>query len=63
MHLHVFAQGARVCVGLITAAHFAVVRLVTGVHMRVLLPVAAVGEASITAVKLALEWLFAYVKK
>lgn len=62
VHLHVFAQGARVCVGLVAASHFAVVRFVAGVHVRVLLPVAAVGEASITAIKLAFEWLFAYVQ-
>lgn len=55
MHLHVLPQRARVRVGLVTAAHFAVVRLVTGVDVRVLLPVAAVGEFSVTAVKLALE--------
>lgn len=63
MHLHVFAQGARVCVGFVTAAHFAVIRLVAGVHVRMLLPVTAVGEASITSVKLALEWLFACVQE
>lgn len=55
MHFHVLPQRARVCVGFVTAAHFAVVRLVTGVDVRVLLPVAAVGEFSVTAVKLALE--------
>lgn len=62
VYFHVFAQGARVCVGLVAASHFAVVRLVAGVHVRVLLPVAAVGEASITAIKLALEWFLAYVQ-
>lgn len=50
------------CVGLVAASHFAVVRLVAGVHVRVLLPVAAVGESTIAAIKLALEWLFAYVQ-
>lgn len=43
------------CVGFVTAADFAVVRLVTGVDVRVLLPVTAVGEFSVTAVELALE--------
>lgn len=43
------------CVGFVTAADFAVVRLVTGVNVRVLLPVAAVGEFPVTAVELALE--------
>ena len=55
VHLHVLPQGARVRVGLVAAAHFAVVRLVAGVHVRVLLPVAAVGEFSVAALKLALE--------
>lgn len=55
VHFHVFPQRARVCVGFVTAAHFAVVRLVAGVDVRVLLPVAAVGEFSVTAVKFALE--------
>lgn len=43
------------CVGFVTAADFAVVRLVTGVDVRMLLPVTAVGEFSVTAVELALE--------
>ena len=46
-------------VRLVTAPHFAVVRLVTRVDMRVLLPVTAVGKFSVTAVKLALEGLLA----
>lgn len=45
------------CVGLVTAAHFTVVRLVTGVDVRVLLPVAAVGEFPVTSIKFALERL------
>lgn len=61
MHLHVFAQGARVRVGLVTASHFAVVGLVTGVHVGVLLPVAAVGKFSVTSIKLALEGLLTCV--
>ena len=55
VHFHVLPQRARVRVGLVAAAHFAVVRLVAGVHVRVLLPVAAVGEFPVTAVKLTLE--------
>lgn len=55
VHFHVFPQRARVCVGFVTATDFAVVRLVTGVDVGVLLSVAAVGEFSVTAVKLALE--------
>ena len=60
VHLHVLAQRARVRVGLVAAAHFAVVGLVAGVHVRVLLPVAAVGEFSVAAVKLALERLLPF---
>lgn len=55
VHFHVLPQRARVCVGFVTAADLAVVRLVAGVDVRVLLPVAAVGEFSVAAVKLALE--------
>lgn len=55
MHFHVLPKRTRVCVGFVTATDFAVVRLVTGVDVRVLLPVAAVGKFSVTAVKLALE--------
>lgn len=55
VHFHVLPQRARVRVGFVTAADFAVVRLVTGVDVGVLLPVAAVGEFSVAAVKLALE--------
>lgn len=57
VHFHVLPQRARVRVGFVTAAHLAVVRLVTGVDVRMLLPVAAVGEFSVTAVELALERL------
>lgn len=62
VHLHVFAQGARVRVGLVTAANFAVVRLVAGVDVGVLLSVAAVGELSVAAVELALERLLPCVR-
>lgn len=55
MHLHVFPQGAGVCVGLIAASHFAVVGLIAGVDVRVLFPVTAVGEASVAAVKFTFE--------
>lgn len=63
MHFHVLAQRARVRVGLVTAAYFAVVRLVTGVHVRVLLPVAAICKFSVTAVKLTLERLLPWIQK
>lgn len=62
VHLHVLPQRARVRVGLVAAADFAVVRFVTGVHVGVLLPVAAVGEFSVAAVKLALERLLSWNK-
>lgn len=55
MHLHVFPQGAGMCVRLITASHFAVVGLIAGVDVGVLFPVATVGEASVAAVKLTFE--------
>lgn len=57
MDLHVLPQGAGVRVGLVAASHFAVVGLVAGVHVGMLLPVAAVGEASLAAFELAFEGL------
>ena len=50
-------------VGLVAAARGAVVRLVGGVDMHVLLPVAGVGEPSVTALYLALEWFLTYNRK
>lgn len=63
VHFHVLPQRARVRVGFVTAAHLAVVRLVTGMNVRVLLPVAAVGKFSVTAVELALERFFTWKKR
>lgn len=57
MHLHVLTQRAGVRVALVAAAYFARVRLVARVHVRVLLAVAAVGEASLAALELAPEGL------
>ena len=44
-------------VGLVAAPYAARERLLSGVDVHVLLPVAGVGEAPITAVDLALKWL------
>lgn len=55
MNLHVLAQGAGVGVGLSAARGLAVIGLGGCVHLRVLLPVTAVGKASLA--KLTLEWL------
>lgn len=63
VHFHVLPQRARVRVGFVTAAHLTVVRLVTCVNVRVLLPVAAVGKFSVTAVKLALERFFTWKRE
>lgn len=63
VHFHVLPQRARVRVGFVTAAHLTVVRLVTRVNVRVLLPVAAVGKFSVTAVELALERFFTWKKE
>lgn len=57
MHLHVLTQRAGVRVALVAAAHFARVWLVARVHVRVLLAVAAVGEAPLAALELAPEGL------
>ena len=55
VNLEMFPQRGGVGVGLVAASHPAVVRLVRGVDMHVLLPVARVGEPSVTARNLALE--------
>lgn len=60
VHLHVLAQRRRVRVRLVAAAHFAVVRLIRRVHVRVLLPVGTVGEPPVAAVEFAFERLLAY---
>lgn len=52
-----FAQRAGVRVGLV--AHLAQIGLIGGVDVHVLLPVAAVGEAPVAALKLTLERLLA----
>ena len=62
MNLHVLPEAGRVGVGLVASPHLAVVRLVRGVHVRVLLSVARVGKASITSVKLALERFLTWKK-
>lgn len=54
-YLHVFAQRTGMRVGLV--AHLAKIGLVARVHVHVLLAVAAVSEAPVTALKLALEGL------
>ena len=46
-------------VGLVAAPDLAVVGLVAGVHVRVLLPVAGVGEAAVAVVVLADKGLLA----
>ena len=55
MHLEMLPEAGGVGVGLVTASDLAVVRLVRGVHMGVLLPVARVCKPPITSIKLALE--------
>ena len=54
-YLHVFPQRAGVRVRLVT--HLAQIGLIRGVHVHVLLPVATVGEAPVTALELTLEGL------
>lgn len=51
-------QGGRVSVGLVAAFHLAVVRLVGGVNVRMLFPIATVSESSIATVKFTLEGFF-----
>ena len=61
--LHVLPEGGRVGVGLVAAPHLAVVRLVRGVHVRVLLPITRVCKPTIAAVKLTLEWFLTWKKR
>jgi hypothetical protein len=58
--LQVLSQGRRVGVGLVAAARGAVERLVRGVDVHVLLPIAGVGKATIAALHLALERFLAW---
>ena len=53
--LEMLPQRGGVGVGLVTAPDTAVVRLVGGVDVHVLLPVAGVGEPPVAALNLALE--------
>lgn len=54
-YLHVFPQRAGMRVGFV--AHLAQIGLIGGVDVHVLLPVTAVGEAPVAALKLTLERL------
>lgn len=58
VELHVLAQRARVGVALVAAPDLAHVGFVAGVHVRVLLSVAAVGEPPVAALELALKRFF-----
>ena len=58
-----FPQRGGMSVGLVAATDPAGVRLVSGVDMHVLLPVAGVGEPSVTALYLALEWFLTWNKR
>lgn len=58
VELHVLSQGARVGVTLVAAPDLARVGFVAGVHVRMLLPVAAVREPPVAAVELAFKRLF-----
>lgn len=59
MDFHVLPQRAGVRVRFVTTSHFAVVRLIAGVHVGVLFPVTAVGKTPVASVELAFKWLFA----
>lgn len=55
VHLHVLAQGGRVRVRLVASAHLAIVRLVRGVHVRMLLAIRTIGESPVASVEFAFE--------
>lgn len=56
VNLHVFPEGAGMCVGLIT--HFAEIWFVRSMDVHVFLAITAVRKASVTAFKLTLERFF-----
>lgn len=58
MDLHMLTEGTGVRVRFITAPYFAVIGLVTCMHMRVLFSVAAVSKTSVAAFKLAFKGFF-----
>lgn len=58
VELHVFAQGAGMGVALVAAPDLAHVWFVTGVHMGVLLSVAAVCKPPVAALELTFERFF-----
>ena len=58
VHLEMLPQAGGVGVGLVTAPHSAVVRLVRGVNVHVLLTITRVGKSAITTLHLALKRLF-----
>ena len=58
MHLHVLPEGRGMGVALVAAAHFAVVRFVAGVNVRMFLAIRRIGESSIAAFEFALEGFF-----
>lgn len=60
MNFHVLSQRAGVRVALVTPAHFAHIRLVASVHVRMLLAVTAVGETPLTALELTSERFLAW---
>ena len=61
--LHVLPEGRRVRVGLVAAAHFAVVRLVGSVDVRMLLAIGRVGEAAIASVEFTFERFFSWRRR
>ena len=63
VNLEMFPQRGGVGVGLVAASDPTVVGLISGVNMHVFLPVARVGEPSVTARNLALEWFLAWNKR
>ena len=56
-------EAGGVGIGLVTAAHSAVVRLVCGVDVHVLLAIAGVGESSIATLHLTLKRLFSWNRR
>lgn len=54
-YLHMLPKTGWMCIGLITAPDFAVVRFIAGMHMAVFFPITRVGKPTITTLKLTFE--------
>lgn len=60
MNFHMLSQRTRMGVTFVASAHLAVVRFIARVNVTMLLPVGAVGKATVASFKLTFEWFFTW---